>query len=642
VAPVSAARDADTGVQPATARIRWRKALLPAILGLATLAFVIAGIRLLWRPEQKIRGSALPVLSQLTSDPGLTFEPAVSGDGRLVVYASDRQGPGQLDLWLQHTAGGDAIRLTRHPSDDYQPSWSPDGSKVVFRSDRDGGGIYSIPVFGGAERLLVERGYNPRISPDGRWMVYRVRESGAGGGQIYVIPTSGGPPRCLATGSNMTPLWSPDGKHVLLWNYQERKQKDWRMISLESGESVATGVIPAIEEQGLRPSDVWGDIPPGDWLDDYVYFAARLGDSTNIWRVRLDLATRRVAGHAERVTFGSGRESQPSVARSPNGTLLLFASVNSNDDIWSVPLDSRRARVTGEASRLTDHSSSEQSPSLSLDGKVMAFRSSHVRQTDIWVKDLTTGKETPLTETPDVEAFPIISADGSKVVYYLATAGYPGHVVSTGGGKPEEICRSGGRPLQWLSNQRQILYVSTPREPVPATARPPQGMWLLNLASQQWAPVATLSGAVPDILQVFAARLSPDERWLSFNGLVPHGRQIFVAPFRGDQAVAEDEWIPIMDGQALDREPKWSPGGNLLYFLSRRDSFECIWAQRLHHSSKHPDGAPFPVFHAHQARLSIGSVTNVSLVGLTVVEDKMVFTMNDRTGNVWMAELPAR
>ena len=39
--------------------------------------------------------------------------------------------------------------------------------------------------------------------------------------------------------------------------------------------------------------------------------------------------------------------------------------------------------------------------------------------------------------------------------------------------------------------------------------------------------------------------------------------------------------------------PIWSPDGNLLYFLSERDGFRCIWGQKLDPASKRPLGAPF-------------------------------------------------
>ena len=138
-----------------------------------------------------------------------------------------------------------------------------------------------------------------------------------------------------------------------------------------------------------------------------------------------------------------------------------------------------------------------------------------------------------------------------------------------------------------------------------------------------------------------AGRLSPDERWIAFH-TIPRidARQVYVAPFRGPVPIEQKEWIPVTDGQAMERYGAWSPDGNTLYFLSERDGFRCIRAQRLDPVSKHPVGPPLDIYHFHQARRSLGSGDPV-YNGFQVAVDKAVFALLETTGNIWMTEIPA-
>ena len=80
----------------------------------------------------------------------------------------------------------------------------------------------------------------------------------------------------------------------------------------------------------------------------------------------------------------------------------------------------------------------------------------------------------------------------------------------------------------------------------------------------------------------------------------------------------------------------WSPYGALLYGQSSRDGHPCIWAQRLDPVTKRPVGESLPIFHSHGTRRSIGNQTHSEWF---VGRDKIVFSMGERTANIWMAKL---
>jgi DNA-binding winged helix-turn-helix (wHTH) protein len=133
------------------------------VAGAAVMVAFVLG----WR-VRTMREQPRPwTLTRLTSDPGLSDNPAISPDGTLVAYSSDRNKEGQRDLYLIQVTGDQPIRLTFDGQGNTTPDFSPDGSRIVYHSDRDGGGIYVLPTFGGEPQLLVHGGLNPRFSPDG-------------------------------------------------------------------------------------------------------------------------------------------------------------------------------------------------------------------------------------------------------------------------------------------------------------------------------------------------------------------------------------------------------------------------------------------------------------------------------------------
>ena len=155
-------------------------------------------------------------LTQVTFDTGFSTSPAISTDGALLAYASDRDGAANLDLYVQRFPGDSPRRLTATPADESEPAFSPDGSTLAFTSTRDGGGIYAIAVSGGDARLLARGGRTPRYAPDGRSLAYwKAGEDGAATG--YVTAALGGVPRQIqpAWASVRAPSFSPDGKWLL-------------------------------------------------------------------------------------------------------------------------------------------------------------------------------------------------------------------------------------------------------------------------------------------------------------------------------------------------------------------------------------------------------------------------------------------
>ena len=78
--------------------------------------------------------------------------PSWSADGRWIYFGSNRSGEWQI--WKAPAQGGDAVQVTK--AGGYEAFESPDG-KLVFYSKAQAPGIWSAPVEGGQEALVLEK-----------------------------------------------------------------------------------------------------------------------------------------------------------------------------------------------------------------------------------------------------------------------------------------------------------------------------------------------------------------------------------------------------------------------------------------------------------------------------------------------------
>ena len=609
--------------------IKRHKVALGVVLTLIMLAVAIAVASVLWLMRQPKQLGA-PVLSQMTTDTGLTTDPALSPDGKLLAYASDRSGKGNLDIWVRQVGGGDPIRLTQDTADEHEPSFSPDGTMIAFRSEKDGGGIYVVSALGGAPRKIASEGQRPRFSPDGSQIAYWSGSIGGGAGfsvhnycRIFVVASAGGIPKQVRSDflGAAYPEWAPDGKHLLFLGNRDEKlpldeNVDWWVTPLNEGPPTATGAFKATRKAGLTgPLLVyeWALIAPvWESRGDSLIFAARSGDSRNLWRIGISSKTWNITGPPEQLTHSSSIEENPSVAALADGSLkIAFGSFSESSDIWSLPIDANAAKVTGDPIQLTRDSTADFHPSLSPDGRKMVWVSARSGSQEIWLKDLSTGEEQAMTASHTDKYDPRFSPDGLKVSFAAHRGNkWDIYVVPATGGAPEMVCDDCGEAMSWSPDGRYILGNHTDGRLILAEVAPRRRVDFLSL-SGRW---------------FWGESFSPDGRWITF-GEVSAPFHMQIAPFQGETSAPQSSW-----DTATCCLSQWSPDETLLYGPSDHDNFNCIWAQRLDRSTKHPTGSLIPIFHSHAAKLTV--LGN----DVSVKRDRIVFAMAERTGNIWMAE----
>lgn len=605
-----------SGLAQASLRNINQRAVAAVILVLSALAVILYLTR-------SPRTTPTPTLTRLTWDSGLTTDPALSPDGKLLAYASDRSGEEHLDIYVQQVGGGEPLRLTQGPGDKREPAFSPDGTTIAF--DSADGGLSLVSALGGTVRKLVAEGQGAQFSPDGKRIAYWT--GGAGGvtlnipgkTRLYVVDSAGGISKQLRPdfAGAVFPIWTPDGRHLLFFGNPDASKvetADWWVTPVDSGPAVRTGVIETMrsakltgDSQDYFPYEQLAWDPDGTGL----ILPGRSGDSTNLWRIAFSLTKFTVTGLPQRLTSGATREESPSAVSLASGTnRVAFASFTENLAVWGLRIEPNQGKVTGQPEQLTHNAAGDFMPSISRDGSKIAFASTRPGQQEVWIKDLRTGQESALTATRALKWDPRFSPDGSQIAF---AEDYNVFIIPSVGGTTEMVCRRCGEITDWSSDGKRMIGNTWDGR-----------AWVLDLAShekrdllatQRW--IATNS-------------FSPDGRWFSFIDVGPGGVHTYIAAV-SERPVPESAWIEVLDGEGW----AWSPNGDLLYANSWRDGHLCIWARRLHPVTKQPVGEPFAVFHSHGTRLSLANQIERA-VG--VGGNRLVFGMGERTGNIWMAE----
>ena len=135
----------------------------------------------IWRIETSSAGAAAtspPVMAiSSTRSEGV---PALSPDGRRVVFTSDRSG--ELEMWVADAGGTNPIQLTSMGFSPGYGRWSPDGKTIAFHSNPEGhGDIFVVPADGGKPRKLTDHPATdtfPCFSRDGQWIYFSSNRTG--------------------------------------------------------------------------------------------------------------------------------------------------------------------------------------------------------------------------------------------------------------------------------------------------------------------------------------------------------------------------------------------------------------------------------------------------------------------------------
>lgn len=558
---------------PAVPKVRRRTRTVTWLIG--SLVVLVAGLTAVRGYREPSRTAPMRARFALTAAPGEQFAGVrgvtISPDGRLIAYAAaDSSGVRRLRVRRLDDLRAHALPGTEGA---YAPFFSPDGRWIGYF---DEGGLFKVPVAGGAPVLLVAgtRNNGANWGPGGAILLGMGRSSVHGDSAVMGLTL------VSPDGRVVRPLTTPDAAHGDLMHHFPVVLSDGETVLFESVPpgagtgsergyigvaSLATGTHTVLPLPGRYPLGV---------VDGRLLYA---GTDGALMAVSFDVARRRLTGEPVRLDEPADlRSGQSFSVLAEAGTL-----VSTHADVATarpVLVDARandgRGAREPPVPLLEAGERTFASPRYAPDGRRIAFQVGQSFPGALWVYDLsahTFSRIAPAT-TEGAVTSPAWTPDGRLL--YSSTPGIARDtwgiwmLPADGGARAQQLFTEHGIPEGTVvsPNGRTVLYGI-----VNDTAGLRRDLRVVDLPGG--APRAWLATPFDE----FSPAFSHDGRWVAYVSDETGRREVYVRPFADTPGRVQVS----ADGGT---EPCWSPDGRRIFYRAGRR----LLAARVTYSATQP------------------------------------------------------
>jgi Tol biopolymer transport system component len=236
-------------------------------------------------------------------------------DGKIVYVSRSAVG---WDIWLANAGGTEPRQLTFNSGINDYPAVSQDGRYIVFHSDRTGADHLWRMNSDGSNQVQLTDGYAERdatISSDGRWVYYNTSVDH----KLWKVAIEGGEPIKLTDQRVLYPSVSPDGKLIAYYQISNGPRK--YSITLAGVEDMKT--VTQIS------------LAPGSWISGRLHWDAASTAVTYALenQGKVKLYEQSLSGGPPRQVASFKAEDEFDFAWSPDHTKLAYTSSKWNHDI---------------------------------------------------------------------------------------------------------------------------------------------------------------------------------------------------------------------------------------------------------------------------------------------------------------------
>jgi Tol biopolymer transport system component/DNA-binding winged helix-turn-helix (wHTH) protein len=468
VPPVQRLDAVPTSLTPPTATGRRRPpAVVPAIV--AMLAAVAIGAPYYLMRPAPVHADSTPLgrvsrITPLTTFPGDETSPSFAPDGTRVAFAWARDG-GDSDIYVMQTGLGDPLRLTHGGGVNRDPAWSPDGQQIAFLRQHgiEQLDLMLVPALGGAERKLqavrmnfVSHEGSPRLAwtSDSQQLIFTTQREATAAVPAFELraislDTGRVQPLNIAQQDpdfDTSPALTRDSTRLAFVRFRKGQRLGSLMV-----QDLDPGLVPRGPPRrvpGVKPGNTHSPI----WSRDGRLLRFVVGTDILEWDTRAGVRT------VHTIPATPFRVGSMAIAANDSGARAAIALVDSDENIWAVPLDPVRHVAAGPPVARAVSTSLEVHPRLSPDGRYLAFISGRSGRPALWVADADGTNPRQLSNLDElVVGFPRWSPDGKRIAFHTSSPDQERlvYIVELASGIPRKLAR-GCCPSSWSADGRYI------------------------------------------------------------------------------------------------------------------------------------------------------------------------------------------
>jgi Tol biopolymer transport system component len=309
----------------------------------AGATLLIVGVVVGWHAGHRSVAAVRMLERRLTSNPenDPVISAAISPDGNMLAFA-DRTG-----VFLRQVGTGETHPIgTQDSARTYCVSWFPDGSHVLATrttSPSEQPSLWSVSIFGGTPRRIMDGAERGIVSPDGSQIVF-VRGDYSHQ-EIWEMQANGEQARKVLgePGDNIDALvWSPDGRRIAFVLSRYKLGWDDAEVSLLIRDMGGQDLSRVLSSPRLRSALAW--TPDGRLIYSLSELPPGSQNDTNLWAVRVDPRGVKSWGPPTRLTNGSDAKVRASI--SADGKRLIFLRGAESPGVYVTEVEGGGSRLS--------------------------------------------------------------------------------------------------------------------------------------------------------------------------------------------------------------------------------------------------------------------------------------------------------